>query len=125
MLEVMEESVVTRNATLIIKRTLAHAKKMHQMVTFEPYSVTLNQNPTTTIADSSELHPNSSMWIYLPQSDPTTGSFLENDGSAGSIERLPADESEIDWLNAPFKFDDGQQALFQVEWAHYLDGLGQ
>lgn len=124
-LEVMEECVVTRNATMIIKRTLARAKKMHQMVTFEPYGVTLNQNPTTTTVDSSELHPNSPTWINLPQSDPTTGSLLENDGSAGSMEGVPADESEIDWLNAPFTFDDGQQALFWVEWAHHLDGLGQ
>jgi hypothetical protein len=124
-LEVMEECVVTRNATLIIKRTLTRAKKVPQMVRFEPYSTTSDQNTTTATTDPSQLHHNSSTWINLPQNDSTIGFFLENDGSAGSIEDVPADVGEIDWLNAPFTFDDGQQALFWVEWAHHLDGLGQ
>lgn len=49
------------------------------------------------------------------QSESMTGFFPENDRSARSIENVPAD-SEIDWLNAPFTFDDGQQALFWIEW---------
>lgn len=124
-LEVMEECVVTRNATLIIKRTLTRAKKVPQMVMFGENSTASNQNTTTTTTDSSQLHPNSSTWRNLPQSDSTTGPFLENDGSTGSIENVPAGDSELDWLNAPFTFDDGQHTLFWVEWAHHLDGLGQ
>lgn len=59
------------------------------------------------------------------RSESMTGFFPENDRSAGSVENVPADDSEIDWLNAPFTFDDGQQSLFWIEWAHHLDGLGQ
>lgn len=124
-LEVMEECVVTRNATVIIKRTLARAKKVPQIVMFETYSTASNQNTTTTTAESSVLNPNPSTWIHLPHGDSMAGFFPENGGSAGSIENLPADDSEIDWLNPPFTFDDGQQALFWIEWAHHLDGLGQ
>lgn len=61
--------------------------------------------------------------MNLPRRDTTPNFLLDNDGPT-SIEGAPADD-EIDWLNAPFTFDDGQQALFWVEWAHHLDGLGQ
>lgn len=94
------------------------------ITTFEPHSTTSDQNTTISITEPSELHPSSSAWMNLP-SETMTGFFPEKNGSAETVENVPADDREIDWLDAPFTFDDGQQALFWVEWAHHLDGLGQ
>lgn len=110
-LEAMEECIVTRNATLIIKKTLARAKKASQRMTSEP------QN--TSISGTQGLRQRPS---WMDSSLVST----ENMFSSENLQ-IPADNvaaNNDDWIDISFPNDDGQQALFWIEWAHHLDGLG-
>lgn len=110
-LEAMEECIVTRNATSIIKRTLARAKKVSKGM------APALQSTRTPATQSFRQRPS---WM---------DSSLDSAENVFSTEglQLPADnvatDSE-DWIDMSFPNDDGQQALFWIEWAHHLDELG-
>lgn len=127
-LEAMDESVVARNATLIVKRALCRAKRVpHPAFTRTQESYTNSQefpaqeaNITrpatwTTITDGGGYGGESAVAPIAP-----TASANSVEGDV--YDTIPLDE-DLNWLNA-FPFDDGQQALFWTEWAHELDILG-
>lgn len=100
-LEAMDECTVTRNATLIVKRTLARAEKVSQRIG--------RHQPSTTTGSN-----HASVSINIDEAG--HGPNLVTEGEAADI--------EFDWMNAQFPVDDGQQALFWTEWAHHLEDLG-
>lgn len=100
-LDIMDECVVTRNATLIIKRTLARARKESQR---QPHA---QQRSSTA---KTQNH----------QQDPT----VEGDPSDYAVDLSQMDGTEIDWANVELPTDASQQALFWAEWGHLLNDLG-
>ena len=108
----MDECVVTRNATLIVKRTLARAEKMSKGVAAKA--------PNISADDTQQLQERS------PLMNVRSGLAAEFSQASelGQNEEGLANDIEFDWMNTPFPIDDGQQALFWVEWAHYLEDLG-
>lgn len=109
-LEAMEDCVVTRNATLIIKKTLARAKKTSQRVAPQPES--------TPISGTGNFRQRPS-WI---ESSSSTNNMFPTDNFL-----VPEDNEATytgDWMDMAFLNDDSQQAMFWIEWAHHLDELG-
>jgi hypothetical protein len=106
----MEECVATRNATLIIKRTLARAKRV-------PQGIGLKQ----PVANDQGVERGPT-WIDFDPSN--AANLFASDGLGENAEGIAADNPELDWLNTSFPVDDGHQALFWAEWAHRLEGLG-
>lgn len=107
----MEECIVTRNATLIVRKTLARAERMLQRVGID--------NASDSTKDTHELQQ-----MPLMSLQPDLGMNSTQAGDMGHGLEGAAAEVEFDWMNAPFAMDDGQQALFWVEWAHHLEDLG-
>ncbi|KAJ5812862.1 hypothetical protein N7447_009885 [Penicillium robsamsonii] len=100
-LDVLSECVVTRNATIIIKRTLARAKKGSKG---EP---DVQQRSSTTQAQNDRQ-----------------GSTSDGFPSDCAADFSEIDDTNIDWANLELPMDDCQQALFWVEWGHLLNDLG-
>lgn len=100
-LDVLDECVVTRNATIIIKRTLARAKKASKGA---PYA------PQMSPATNGQNQPQ-----YLAGDD-MSSEYPANLSQMG--------DAEIDWGNLELPMEDSQQALFWVEWGHLLNDLG-
>ncbi len=111
-LQVMDECVVARNATSIIKRALCRAKKV-------PYPGSDNQ-------DSDNTHQLSGMattiWDTADMDRSDDISNMSSSVAIGGTTNNTVDD-DLNWFNA-FPLDDGQQALFWTEWAHELDVLG-
>ena len=109
----MDECLVARNATAIIKRTLARAKQVPQ--------------PTLDAQQSSSSQDADLNGALRPPID------LEQQTESDNVDTLlqphtmdghPGETvSDLDWLSA-YPFDDSQQALFWTQWAHKLDTLG-
>lgn len=97
-LEAMDECVVARNATAIIRRTLARARKVHQ-----PALEAQHVSSATEAVDAGRTQASSSEEQYQESSGLDIG-------------------PDLDWLNS-FPFDP-QQALFWTEWSHEVDLLG-
>lgn len=100
-LNVLNECVVTRNATVIIKRTLARAKKGSKG---EPHA----QDVSPTTKDQNQPQE--------PTDNASNAVYTANLSQMGN--------AEIDWANVELPMDDSQQALFWVEWGHLLNDLG-
>ena len=108
----MDECVVARNATCIIKRALCRAKKVpHPGIDAQDSSNAQQQaGMATAFWDATDVDRSGDTAI-VP-------SAVAIEGNANNTV-----DDELNWLN-PFPFDDGQQALFWTEWAHELDVLG-
>lgn len=100
-LDVLSECVVARNTTIIIKRTLARAKKVSKG---EPHG----QQRSSIIQAQND------------QQGSTSDGFISDHAS----DLLQLDDADIDWANLELPMDDSQQALFWVEWGHLLNDLG-
>ncbi|KAJ5782578.1 hypothetical protein N7457_004352 [Penicillium paradoxum] len=100
-LDVQNECVVTRNATIIIKRTLARAKRASRR------ELHAQQNSPTTGPENQQQDP--------------TGNNLPSDYT-GDLSHMG--DAEIDWGSLELPMDDSQPALFWVEWGHLLNDLG-
>ncbi|KAK5302100.1 hypothetical protein LTR80_002966 [Exophiala xenobiotica] len=110
-LQAMDECLVARNATAIIKRTLARARKVPQP------ALDGRQPSSSHVADlSGALHPATD----LEQQTEFDTTLLQPHGMDDDLGETVDD---LDWLNA-YPFDDGQQSLFWTEWAHELNTLG-
>jgi hypothetical protein len=111
-LQAMDECIVARNATSIIKRALGRAKKVPRPG-FDVQAQNLHQRGgmVTAIWDAANMGG--------------SGSSATLPSSAAAIEENASNilDDELNWLDA-FPFDDGQQALFWTEWAHELNVLG-
>ncbi|KIW13897.1 hypothetical protein PV08_06678 [Exophiala spinifera] len=114
-LQAMDECLVARTATAIIKRSLARAKKAPQP------ALNAVRGSSTRGADPSngELPPPSS--FGQTQGTGSVESLLQPYPTAGAFEEDTMDD--IDWLDS-FQFDDSQQTLFWTRWAQELDVLG-
>ena len=109
----MDECLVARNATAIIKRTLTRARKVPQP------ALDGRQPSSSRVEDlSGALHPA----IDLEQQTELNNldTLLQPQGMDADLGETVDD---LDWLNA-YPFDDGQQSLFWTEWAHELNTLG-
>lgn len=115
-LQAMDDCLVARNATAIIKRTLARAKKTPQPA----LAALAQQSASSQHGDGDgELGPLVGVERQT-QSDSDDTLFqshaMDSDGLGESVD-------DLEWLSA-YPFDDGQQALFWTEWAHEIDTLG-
>lgn len=109
----MDECLVARNATAIIKRTLARARKVPQP------ALDGRQPSASHIADlSGALHP--AIDLEQQRELDNLDSLLQPQGMDNDVAETMDD---LDWLNA-YPVDDGQQSLFWTEWAHELNTLG-
>ncbi|EXJ67589.1 uncharacterized protein A1O5_09602, partial [Cladophialophora psammophila CBS 110553] len=113
-LQAMDDCLVARSATAIIKRTLARAKKVpqpalvaYQSLAFQDTGLDDALGPPVYLESEKE----SDNIDTLPQSQE-----IESDGLGETV-------GDLDWLNT-YPFDDSQQALFWTEWAHEIDALG-
>ena len=113
-LQAMDECLVARNATAIIKRALARAKKVPQP------ALSLQQSSSVPAADGIGA-------LHSPAIVPYRTEAGIDDSAANSYaldgEILGEAIGDLDWLGT-YPFDDGQQALFWTEWAHEIDTLG-
>jgi len=114
-LQAMDDCLVARNATAIIKRTLARAKRVPQPALITQESPAL---PETDIGGT--LHPPSHVDPHLKdynvetmvQAPMVDGDELDDDGVG-----------DIDWFSTYASFDENQ-SLFWPSWAHEIDTLG-
>ena len=113
-LQAMDDCLVARNATAIIKRTLARAKKVHQP------ALVAQPSSTSQAADlNSALRPPVNMERQTESDNVDTLS----QSHAMDGDDLGETVGDLDWLST-YPFDDSQQALFWTEWAHEIDTLG-
>lgn len=114
-LQAMDECLVARNATAIIKRTLARAKRVTQSALFA-------QQPSSSQSGNSHGAPRA----HINLDNQTESDNVETLSQAHTMDRDEFDESSanFDWLNS-YPFNDNQQALFWTEWAHEIDTLGK
>ena len=110
-LQAMDDCLVARNATTIIKRTLARAKKVPQPALIASSSQEPDLNGTSLPHVNMEHQTESDNVDTLLQSHAMNGNDLS--GSVG----------DLDWLSA-YPFDDTHLSLFWTEWAHEIDTLG-
>jgi hypothetical protein len=113
-LRAMDDCLVARNATAIIKRTLARAKKVPQPALFVQPSASFQDTDL-----SGTLRPPANM-EYGIESD-NGDKLLQSSMPNGNT--LDETVDELDWLDA-YPFDDSEQASFWTEWAHEIDSLG-
>ncbi|KIX02764.1 uncharacterized protein Z518_08706 [Rhinocladiella mackenziei CBS 650.93] len=106
-LQAMDDCSVARNATAIIKRTLARAKKVPQPA--------LGAQQSSSFQDA-DLHG-----TLRPPVDANPRPQPEDVDTLFQPQVMDGDD--LDWLDV-YPFDDSQQALFWTEWAHELDTLG-
>lgn len=101
----MDDCLVARNATKIIKRALVRARNLSQP------------------ALSEEIVPEP-VDAALPILDPTVAALDDSTQLLGTNgdDSVPGDTG-VGWLDA-YPYDMGNQALFWTEWANELDGLG-
>jgi hypothetical protein len=109
----MDECIVARNATLIIKRALCRAKKVPHLGFDAQDSCNVQQQAgiVTDIWNVTNADPSGDTNIM--------SSLVTIEGAVNNN----VDDGDLNWLNA-IPFDDGQQAMFWTEWAHELDVLG-
>ena len=112
----MDECLVARKATAIIKRTLARAKRLHQPALGETQSSWYqasdqNSHPLPPSTFTEQSHAGSDEFNTMLQSDSM---------NSGDLTDSVAD---LDWLTS-YPTDDDPQALFWIDWAHELDTLG-
>lgn len=110
-LQAMDDCLVARNATTIIKRTLARAKKV-------PQDALVPQQSSSSHAESftRTLRNSVSMSLHTGYDDVDT---LTQSNAMGGDD-LGENVGDLDWLST---FDDNQ-ALFWSSWAHEIDTLG-
>ncbi|KAF9887692.1 hypothetical protein FE257_009645 [Aspergillus nanangensis] len=113
-LDVMDECVVTRNATKIIKNALSRAKSTLQKGGIYGPQGNITIDPRDTSHPSLSGHFASA----------TDSGFAQEGYSGVDFETSGVNGSEIDWGNDPFSTDESQQALFWIEWGNLLNGLG-
>jgi hypothetical protein len=110
----MDECLVARHATTLIKRTLARAKKVPQP------ALIAQQSTSSQIAEfNGVLRPPVDLKRHTASANVDT--LLQSPGMSG--DDLGETVADLDWLNS-YPFDDSQQALFWTEWAHEIDTLG-
>ena len=112
-LQAMDECLVARNATAIIKRTLARAKKVPQP-TLDAQQSSLSQDADLNGALRSPID------LEQQTESDNVDTLLQPHAMDGGLGETVSD---LDWLSA-YPFDDSQQALFWTQWAHELDTLG-
>jgi hypothetical protein len=112
-LQAMDDCVVARNATSLIKRTLARAKRVPQ-----PALMTQDFSKLPEIEAGDTLHPPSHM-----------DSQTENHNVGGLVQAPMVDGDDrsdgidnIDWLST-YDFEESQ-SLFWTSWAHEINTLG-
>jgi len=113
-LQAMDDCLVARNATAIIKRTLARAKKA------PPPALVVQQSSLyqDTVLNGSLRPPvNGERQVEVE----TVDTLLQSQTLDG--DDLGETAGDLDWLSN-YPFDDSQQALFWTEWAHGIDILG-
>jgi len=110
----MDECVVARNATSIIKRALCRAKKVTHSGFDAPNSSNAQQEAgmATSIWDTTNMDQSGGNSCIVPPALSSVETAANNTA-----------DDDLNWLNT-FPFYDGQQALFWTEWAHELDVLG-
>lgn len=109
-LQAMDDCLVARNATAIIKRTLARAKKVPQDALVAHQSSSHSESFTRTLRNS----VNSGLQTGYDDVDTLTQSnAMEGDDLGETVD-------DLDWLGT----FDGNQALFWSSWAHEIDSLG-
>ena len=113
-LQAMDDCLVARISTTIIKRTLARAKKVLQPALLaQQSSSSQDQN-----LNSALHHPINVEHGAESDNVDTLLQSREIDG-----DDLGETVGDLDWLST-YPFDDSQQALFWTEWAHEIDTLG-
>lgn len=113
-LQAMDDCLVARNATAIIKRTLARAKKVQQT------ALVAQQSSSSQMADlNGALRPPINVEHQTEPGNADT--LLQSHAMDG--DDLGEAVGDLDWLNT-YPFDDSQQALFWTEWAHEINILG-
>lgn len=113
-LQVMDDCLVARNATAIIKRTLVRAKKVPQ-----PALVAQQSSSSQDSHLNGALRPPVNV-EHQTESD-NVDTLLQSHAMDG--DDLGETVGDLDWLGT-YPFDDSQQALFWTEWAHEIDTLG-
>jgi hypothetical protein len=113
-LEAMDDCLVARNAIVIIKRTVARAKRVSQPALSAQSSTRSHDDdldgtlgPLANV--ERQIETGNSDTILL--STTTTGNGLSET------------VSDMDWFGT-YPSDDSQQALFWTKWVHELDSLG-
>jgi hypothetical protein len=109
-LQAMDDCVVARNATSIIKRTLARAKKVRQPALVSSASQDGNLNGV--------LHPAVNLENQTESENADTLHPHAMDG-----DELGEAMGDLDWIST-YPFNDSQQASFWTEWAHEINTLG-
>ena len=116
-LQAMDDCLVARNATAIIRRTLARARKVPQPALLAQ----LSSSSSSQIAHlNGALRPPVNV-EHQTESDNNFDTLLPS--HAMDDDDLGETVADIDWLST-YPFDDSQQALFWTEWAHEIDTLG-
>ncbi|KIV87265.1 hypothetical protein PV11_02820 [Exophiala sideris] len=112
-LQAMDDCIVAKIATALIKRTLAQAKKVPQPALIAQRSSSLQDtglNGVLHSRDNGEYQTESDNVDTVIQSHP-----IEGYDPGGTLD-------DLDWLDT-FPFDDSQQALFWTEWAHEINTM--
>lgn len=109
----MDDCVVARNATALITRTLARAKKVHQPALSVQRSSS-SQNADLNVALRSPIT------VEHQTGSDSVDTLLQSRAMDG--DDLAEIVDDLDWLNT-YPFDDSQQALFWTEWAHEINTL--
>ena len=107
----MDDCLVARNATHIVKRALVRARKLPQPVIFQALQAQSSPPPLASNTlplprQNESVQQNGPMELFGPQDN----GF--DDGSA-----------DLEWFNA-YPYDSSTQALFWTGWANELDVLG-
>ncbi|RVX73953.1 hypothetical protein B0A52_02843 [Exophiala mesophila] len=116
-LQAMDECVVARNSTAIVKRTLGRAKKI-------PHPALLGGQ--RALSSSNQIDATNSLSEVATDPDQTlvsshTDNSVPPDPTHVAVEGTLTDLD--DWLNA-YPPEDSQQSMFWTQWAHDLDQLG-
>jgi hypothetical protein len=107
-LQAMDDCVVARNATSIIQRTLARAKKIGQ--------------PALVPSSSQDGDLNG---VLRPAVNVENHSEADNSDTLLHPHTMELGEAmdDLDWIST-YPFNDSQQASFWTEWAHEINTLG-
>lgn len=116
-LQAMDECVVARNATAIVKRTLARARKVPHppWLGGQGASSASTQRDEINSLPEVDINPDQTLAPNHP------GTTLQPNTADVSVDLTLTDLD--DWLNN-YPPDDNQQSLFWTQWAHDLDQLG-
>jgi len=113
-LQAMDDCLVARNATAIIKRTLARAKKVPQP------ALIAQQSSSSQVADLNGALRSPVSMEHQTESD-NVETLLQSHAMDG--DNLGETVGDLEWLST-YPFDESQQALFWTEWAREIDTLG-